>query len=84
MQEAFTHVIKAAGPATGGLALFGVGIYGGQYACRFKAPFDDYASWGCMILMVAGGSIAIIQIIRQACKKTITHPAENPKITKQD
>jgi hypothetical protein len=55
-------LIKSAGPASGAFALIALGIYGGQYAAKFKTPFDDCASFGCLSLMVIGALIAIPQI----------------------
>jgi len=52
-------VIKAAGPAAGGLAIAFYGVWGGQYAAKFKPPVDDFASWTCFGAIVVGLAIAI-------------------------
>ena len=62
MSLSWTELIRAGGPASGACGLFALGVYGGQYAVKFKPPFDDYASWGCLTLMTAGTIIAIPQI----------------------
>ena len=52
-------IIKAAGPAAGGLAIACYGVWGGQYAARFKPPVDDFASWACFGAIIIGLLIAI-------------------------
>jgi hypothetical protein len=62
MPESWSAVIKAAGPASGAFALIAVALFGGQFAAKFKSPFDDFASWMCIIMLAIGAIIAIIQI----------------------
>ena len=57
--EEAVGVIKSAGPAAGGLAIAFYGVWGGQYAKKFKAPVDDFASWACFAAIVIGLIIAI-------------------------
>jgi len=52
------EIIKAAGPAAGGLAIAFYGVWGGQYAAKFKPPVDDFASWTCFAAMIVGLAIA--------------------------
>jgi hypothetical protein len=61
--EFWSALIRAGGPAIGGLLLAAVGGYGGQYAAMFKPPYDDYASLICLGAMAAGTVIAAIKII---------------------
>lgn len=62
----FVGAIKAAGPAAGGLAIAFYGVYGGQYATKFKPPYDDFASGICLIAMVIGIGIATWRTIRSS------------------
>lgn len=57
------EIIKAAGPAAGGLAIAFYGVWGGQYAARFKPPVDDFASWACFGAIIAGLLIAIYRSV---------------------
>ena len=57
--EGAVNVIKSAGPAAGGLAIAFYGVWGGQYAAKFKAPVDDFASWACFVAIVIGLIIAV-------------------------
>jgi hypothetical protein len=58
------EVIKAAGPAAGGLAIALYGVWGGQYAAKFKPPIDDFASWVCFAAMIIGLAIATWRAVR--------------------
>ncbi len=58
-QPEVVEIIKAAGPAVGGLAIAAYGVWGGQYAAKFKPPIDDFASWACFAAIVIGLAIAI-------------------------
>jgi hypothetical protein len=60
----FIKIIKSAGPSAGGLAIAAYGVVGGQFAAKFKVPFDDYASVGCLAAMVVGLCIAIWRAIK--------------------
>ena len=51
-------VIKGSGPTAGGLAIAAYGVWGGQYAAKFKPPVDDFASWACFAAIVIGLLIA--------------------------
>lgn len=61
-KKQWDDIIKALGPAVGGIALAGVGCYGGYYAKLFKSPYDDWASVICLIAMGWGLLLAGIQI----------------------
>jgi hypothetical protein len=50
----FANIIRVAGPAAGGLLIAFYGVWGGQYAAKFKPPFDDVASVICVAAMVIG------------------------------
>jgi hypothetical protein len=58
------EIIKGAGPATGGLAIAAYGVWGGQYAAKFKPPLDDFASWACFIAIIIGLIIAVWRAVR--------------------
>jgi len=60
MPKSWSELIKAAGPAVGGLMLFTWGCYGLQVVKNASPPFDYYAGWVCVSLTVAGAVIAVI------------------------
>lgn len=86
MADSWGELIKAGGPAIGGLMLFAWGAFTGQYAAKFKPPFDEFASGICIFLMAAGFFIAVIQTILSAYKSHLNTNAkaiqtDNPQST---
>jgi hypothetical protein len=59
------EIIKGAGSAAGGLAIAAYGVWGGQYAAKFKPPVDDFASWTCFAAIVVGLIIAVWRAARR-------------------
>jgi hypothetical protein len=51
-------MLRASGPAAGGLSLALYGVWGGQYAAMFVAPFQYLASAICVAAMLVGTAIA--------------------------
>lgn len=60
----FVTVLKRAGPATAGLAIAVYGVVGGQFAAKFKEPFDGYASILCILAMAVGLGIAVFRALQ--------------------
>lgn len=76
----WNELVKAAGPASRALALFSVAIWGGQFAKLFKPPADDFVTWLCSGMALAGAVIAIVQIGVGAWRSIFNHPPRPPEI----
>lgn len=81
MPTSWSAIIKAAGSASGAFALIALGFYGGQYAAKFKSPYDEFASWICLCLLASGAIIAIVQIGVNAWRSLFASAATRPRST---
>ena len=71
---AFVRLAKAAGRATGGLALAGYGVWGGQYAARFPPAYQRYAAILRLVAMGLGIIFAAIAILLDLRPSTAVSP----------
>ena len=74
------EIVKNAKPLAAPLFLAAFGIYGGQYAAKFIAPFNWYASGLCLMALSAGVIWAIIVMITsspESLLKTLKHNGTN-------
>src|ERR1700730_7911960 len=58
MPPALATLLRASGPASGGLCLSVFGVWGGQYAAMFIWPFQYIASAICIGAMACGVGVA--------------------------
>jgi hypothetical protein len=56
-EAGFVALAKATGPASGSLLLASFGLYGGQFASKFPAGFQNYAAMLCLLAMLMGIAI---------------------------